>query len=407
MATEGRSVESASAPVSRTLESAGFVHIVARADGDALAASGLLTRALAEHGTPFQVSVDRTVAARTARVRDRTPTADDVTIAIGAIDTDVTRLETADRPATLAALDCVRELGTDPEPVLALAGLVAADIEPGAGESEWVLETAQERGLVSRRPGVAVPTADPVDGLAHTTRLHASWSGTPDATRDALSRLGIDLDAPETLTADDHRAIGSSVALDVVGAEAATAATAETVQRALRPYATPDHTFETVGGYADVLEATARTDPGTGAALALGHEVHEPALAAWREYGRRAHTALETASTSRYNGLFVVEIDDGPVEAVAQIAAACRSPEPTVLAIGEGRQQSADADSNEAAIVTRGDDPLGATVEGVARELGDEGDSRAEYDIGHRRGYLRYDSARDNATIIEAVRELR
>ncbi|WP_137289902.1 exonuclease [Natronorubrum halophilum] len=407
MATEGRSTESPSA-ASRRLESAGFVHVVARADGDALAASGLLARALAERGTPFQVSVDRTVADRTARVRAREPAANDVTIGVGAVDADVTRLDADDRPATLAALEFARELGATPDPVLALAGLVAAGVEPGAGESEWVLETARERGLVERRPGVAVPTADPVDGVAHSTRLCASWSGDIDAARDALAGVAVDLDEPESFDADDHRAIGSAIALDVVGADEADAGAAETVQRALRPYATPEHAFATVGGYADVLEATARAEAGTGAALAMGHDAHEPALEAWREYGRRAQLALEAGSTGRYDGLFVVGVDDGPVEAVARLAVAFRSPEPVVLAIGTG----------ESAIATRNDDALGATVEAVARELetAADADSNADsepshegtiaYDSGRRRGYLRYDTGRDESTIIATVRDL-
>ncbi|WP_436343082.1 exonuclease [Natronorubrum sp. FCH18a] len=396
MSTEGRSAEQSSAPTASVLESAGFVHIVARADGDALAASGLLARALRERETPYQVSVGRTVADRTARVREREPAADDATIGVGAVDAAVTRLETADRPATLAALDLVRDLDATPDPVLALAGLVAAGVEPGAGESEWLLETARERGLVDRRPGLAVPTADPVDGVAHSTRLHAPWSGDTDAARDALDGLGVDLDAPETFGGDDHRAIGSAVALDVIGDDDAAPVAAETIQRGLRPYATPDHGFATVGGYADVLEATARTEPGTGAALAMGHDAHEPALAAWREYGRRAHTALEGASTGRYDGLFVVGIDDGPVAAVARIAAAFRSPEPSVLAVADG----------EAAVATRGDDPLGATVEAVAREFEDVGIPDVAYDSGRRRGYLRYDADVDESTIIATVREL-
>ncbi|SDJ81452.1 exonuclease [Natronorubrum texcoconense] len=396
MSTEGRSAEPSSAPAASVLESAGFVHIVARADGDALAASGLLARALRERDTPYQVSVGRTVADRTARVRDREPAADDATIGVGAVDADITSLETADRPATLAALDLVRDLDATPDPVLALAGLVAADVEPGAGESEWLLESARERGLVDRRPGLAVPTADPVDGLAHSTRLHAPWSGDPDATRDALAGLDIDLEAPETYDGDDHRAIGSAVALDVIGDDDAAPVAAETIQRALRPYATPDHGFATVGGYADVLEATARTEPGTGAALAMGHDAHEPALAAWRADGRDAHAALEGASTGRYDGLFVLGIDDGPVDAVARMAVAFRSPEPSVLAVGNG----------EAAVATRGDERLGATVEAVAREFEDVGIPDVAYDGGRRRGYLRYDADVDESTIIATVREV-
>ncbi|APX95502.1 exonuclease [Natronorubrum daqingense] len=396
MSTEGRSETASSAPAS-ALESASFVHLVARADGDALAASGLLARALAARETPYQVSIGRTVADRTDRVNDRDPTADDATIAVGAVDADVTRLETDDRPATLAALEVVRDLEASPDPVLALAGLVAAGVEPGAGECEWILEAARERELVERRPGLAVPSADPVGGCAHSTQVAAPWSGDPDATRAALDDLDVALDDPDSLADDDYRAIGSAVALDVVGDDRAVDAAAETIQRALRPYATPEHAFETVGGYADVLEATARTEPGTGAALAMGHDAHEPALAAWREYGRRAHTSLEGASTGRYDGLFVLGIDDGPVEAVARLAVSFRSPEPTVLVVAE----------DEAAIATRGDDALGATLEAITRDLKETGAAGVTYDSANRRGYLRYDPDVDQSTIIEIVRALR
>ncbi|PCR91363.1 exonuclease [Natrinema ejinorense] len=421
MSTEGRVVEPASA--TGALESAGFVRVVARADGDGLAASGLLASALEAGETPFQVTVGRTVAERTERVREPT-SQDEVTVVVGTADAttaedDRLQLAATDRPATLEAVDLVRELGSTPDPVLALAGVVAGGSEPGAGESEWLLETARERGLLERRPGVAVPTADPVDGVAHSTRLCAPWSGDLDATREALSDA-VDGE-PDALDADDHRAIGSLVALDAVGAGEATDAAAETIGRALRPYATPEHAFATVGGFADVLEALARTQPGTGTALAMGHDVHEPALEVWREYGRRAHDALADASTGRYDGLFVVGIDDGPVEAIARVVAASRSPEPTVLVVSEGDGPSGDRTGSdggrgEAAIATREATPLGATLEGVARELagtesttdGDddlEAAAGVEYDVGHRRGYLRYDSDVDESTIIATVRE--
>ncbi|ELY99450.1 hypothetical protein [Natrialba asiatica] len=416
------------------IESAGFVRIVTRADGDALAASGILAAALSESEIPFQMTVARTVGDRTDRVRgrdERDSDSDELTVVFGAVDVGnaeaVVRLDSDDRPATLAATDLVREFSADGstavagvDPVLALAGLVAAGVEPGAGESEWLLESARERGLVERRPGVAVPTVDPIDGLANSTRLCAPWSGDPEATRDALAGAGLEFDEPASFGADAHRTIGSLVALDVVGTEAATEAAATSIQRVLQPYAITgtesdsedECAFPTVGGYADVLEATARTEPGTGAALAMGHDAVGPALSAWRTHGKRAHGALETASTGRYDGLFVVDIDDGPVEAVARMAVEFRSPEPTVLAIGDG----------EAAIATRASESasLAATVEAVARELDADG-IRAEYDVGPRRGYLQYgvtvDGAEkdesaageerrvDNSTIIAAVRE--
>ncbi|ELY60206.1 hypothetical protein C491_02870 [Natronococcus amylolyticus DSM 10524] len=392
MSTEGRTAEATPAP----LESAGFVRLVSSADGDALAATGLLARAIREHGTPFQVTVGRTVAERTERATIGEPEADDATIVVGSVDADLeaTRLAATDRAATLEAAELVRELGESPDPVLALAGLVAAGSEPGAGESEWVLETARDRGLVDRRAGVAVPTADPVDGLAHSTRVRAPWSGDPDAVRDAFS--GLELPEPDALGTDDHRAIGSLVALDAVGAEDTVEASARSIGRALKPYATPEGPFATVGGYADVLAATARTEPGTGVALAMGHGVDRAALEAWRTHGRRAHAALDSASVSRHDGLFVLGIEDGPVETVAEIAVAYRSPEPTVLVVGDG----------EAALATRTDESLGSTVEAIARAL--EGDvDGLEYDDGRRRGYLRYDPETDDSTIIATTREFR
>ncbi|OVE86132.1 exonuclease [Natronolimnobius baerhuensis] len=413
MSTDGRSASDST--TASALESASFVRLVTKADGDGLAASGLVARALAARGTPFQVTVGRTVATRTERAQATTGGDGDLTLVVGSTDaTNATRLDTDDRPATLAAVDHVRDLGETPDLVLALAGLVAAGVEPGAGESEWLIETARERGLVERRPGVAIPTADPVDGLAHSTRVSAPWSGDVDATHETLSdAIGADLEAETdraddadasgtTLEHTDHRALGSVVALDAVSAEAATAAAAESIQRVLKPYATPDAPFETVGGYADVLEATAQTEPGTGAALAMGHDAREPALAVWREYGRRAHNALEAASTGRYDGLFVVGIDDGPVEAVAALSTAFRSPEPLVLAVGAG----------EAALATR--EGTLPPLEGVARDLesvlegtGDATDQGVTYDVtaSGRRGYLQYDPAVDETTIIETVRE--
>ncbi|WP_246999440.1 exonuclease [Halosolutus gelatinilyticus] len=397
MSTEGRSAEQTSAAAA--IESASFVRFVTRADGDGLAASGLLARSLADRGTPFQVTIGRTVASRTAKAAASADTdrAGDETIVIGTADADVPRVGTTDRPATFAACEIVRELGATPDPILALAGLAAAGIDPGAGESEWLLEAARDRGLIDRRPGAVVPTADPVDGIAYSTRVRAPWSGDPEATREALGAVAdAARDDPESLDGDDHRAIGSVVALDAVGDETASETAATAIQRALRPYATPDGAFATIGGYADVLAAAARTEPGTGAALTMGHDAVDPALSAWREHGRRAHAALDEASTGRYDGLFVVGTDGGPVEAIARVAAAYRSPEPTALAIGDG----------EAGLAAREDD-LGATVEAVARELADETDGEVEYDGARRRGYLRYDPDVDESTIIATVRGFR
>lgn len=384
MSTTGRHTS----PSDAALESAGFVRIAARADGDALAAAGILARALSELETAFQVTVGRTITERTSRIEDGDDHDDAAaTVAIGAVDADVPRLEVDDRPATLAAVSLVRELGVEPDLALALAGAFTAGVEPGAGETESLLETASDGETVERRPGVAVPTPELADGLAHSTLCHAPWSGDRAATRELLADLGADELAGD-LDDDTHRRVGSLVALEVVGDENTGDRAAAAVTRLLGPHATPAAPFATVGGYADVLAATARTAPGTGVALAIGHDVSEPALEAWRTHATRAHDALAAASTGRYDGLFVVDAGDGPVETVARLAADYRSPEPTVLAVGDG----------EAALYAR-EESIDSALEEVAREL------EAEYDVGNRRGYLQYDPQLEDATVIAAVRD--
>lgn len=389
MSTTGRPAEASEAAA--VIESAGFVRIVVRADGDALAAGGVLARALSDRGTPFQVSVASTVDERTDRVDDGDC---DAAIVVGAVDgdADAVRLDGPDRPASLAAADLARELGATADPVLALAGAFAVGVEPGAGETEWLLENARSADLLERRPGVAVPTADPIDGLAHSGLVRAPWSGDPAATREALSSIGaidsVDATDPSEVGEDDRRRLASIVAVDAVGADEATEAAARAIGRVLRPYATPAAPFATLGGYADVLDAVARSRPGTGVALAIDHGVGEAALEGWRDHGRALHAAIDGASTGRYDGLLVVGIDDGPVESVARTIASYRSPEPVVLAIGDG----------EAAIATRESGSLDAAIEAIARDL------EAAYDAGRRRGYLEYDSSQEEKTIIDAVR---
>ena len=366
------------------LRSGEFVRIVTRADGDAIAAAGLLARALARDGTPFQITTGATIGDRTARLQEEI---EGVTVSIGPHDhsetdpgtTAETHLSIAatDRPATLAVADHLKTLEATGDPLLTLAGTVAAGIDPGAGETEWLLERALagDAPLIERRPGVGVPTTDMVDGLAHTGACLAPWSGDEDAVAALLEAVP----AAPTDGDVDHRTIGSLVALEAVGDPAASEHAATAIGRFLHPYAITGADgsvpFVTLEGYADVLRATADCEPGTGVALAMGHDVSTSALDAWRACGRRAHTAIEGASTGRYDGLFVVGIDDGPVRTVARLVSAYRSPEPTTLVIG----------NDEAAIRTRGDRSLGSTLEAVARDLGIE----TAYDVGRRGGHIR------------------
>ena len=372
MSATGREPTPATSPgdLAGSLREAAFVRLVSDATGEALAATGLLARALDD--TPFQASV-----VRPFEDPDRT-TETDITIAIGR--TQPTADVTLTDRAAATAFETARELGATTDPALALAGTIAAGAVDGT-----VAEAAEQAGL-EHRPGVAVPTADLADGLAHSTLFVAPFSGDADAARATLADLGLDADRIQSadLSADDHRCLASLVALAVT-ADAPPRA-ADAVQRALRP--TVGGPFETVGGYADVLDAVAREEPGTAVALALGHEaVREDALAAWRSHATRAHEAVSEATTGRYDGLFVARGDAMPTGTVARLLADFRAPEPVTLVV---------TDTEAAARATDGRD-ISETMHAAAETIG--GDAVGTGD----RARARFDAS--TADFIEAFRE--
>jgi len=205
--------------VAAACRNAGLVRLVGTADGDGLAAVGVLARALSAAAIPFQASV--------TRFPDPTTGTDaDATVTVGASGGDVAVDAT---PASVPAFAAARELAPDAaDPVLALAGAVAAGAVPG-DDGVGLLEAARDAG-VERRPGLALPVADAAEGLAHSTLVHLPCSGDADAARAALADVAGDDGSPES-----RKRAASMVALRAV-ADAPTR-TAHAVERALRPYA--------------------------------------------------------------------------------------------------------------------------------------------------------------------------
>lgn len=371
MSTTRTATDSAPDAVAAALTEAPFVRVLARADGDALAAAGLLARALRACDVPFQIHAapnptpDPTREALTVTTGVSTPAAD------YALARDV-------EPASVAAATVSRHLGVDPDPVLGLAGALAAGSVPGADGTDQLLAAAQDRALVDRRPGVAVPTAALADGIAHSTLLSAPFSGDPEAAHTALTPLDLPMDDDGSvrtdLAAEDHRRVASLVAVDVLSAEEAVSDAADAIDRAVHPLATPDGPFTTLGGYADVLGAVAREQPGTGVALALAHEqAAEAALDAWRRHATAVHASLQTATTGRYDGLLVArldgDLDAGRLATAARLLLAFRSPEPVTLAVA----------GTTAAAVSDTDRELGRTMaRAVERLVGDTGTTPAD-----------------------------
>ncbi|WP_231754679.1 hypothetical protein, partial [Halapricum sp. CBA1109] len=305
MSTTGRPTSEPPSPsdIAPRLRDAGFVRLVAAADGDALAAAGVLADALDALAVPFQLTV-----ARPWDRADRTTDAD-LTVALGGPATDADVAITGHgQPASHTAFEVSGQPASTPTPCWRWPASRPPTARPATSPSR------RRRN----RPGVAVPTDDTADGLAHSTLFHAPFSGDPEAATAALS--DVDTDAE-----DADRRVASLLALSVVGDDETTPRGADAVERALRPY--DGGPFGTVGGYADVLDAVAKADPGTAAALALGAGVETAALDAWRDHARAAHEAIRTATTGRYDGLTVLRSEAAmPVATVTRLVRDYRAP---------------------------------------------------------------------------------
>ena len=249
--------------------------------------------------------------------------------------------------------------GYGDDPVLEDVSFEVAAGETVESASE-ALDAAADR--VQRRPGVAIPTEAYPAGLAASTLLHAPFSGNESAAAGLVAELR-DTDDSEAF----DRRLASLVAIDTVTAEGATGRAAEQVERALRPYATPDGPFDTLGGYADVLEAVARTAPGTGTRLVLGRGGSDEALDAWRSHGETVHRLLREADTARHHGLTVLGVpgaDPAALPAVARLSRDFRSPESLVLVVTDGAAAAAGTDGVDEAIAAAAE-AVGGTGHGT------------------------------------------
>ena len=369
----------AASELAERLAEAPFVRIVAGASGDALAASGLVVAAVSARDVPFQVSVVRTRDDAASRLSAGEP--DDVAVAIGCapdtgIETNAISVPGIDDPASVTVAAASRELGIEPDPTAVLVGIVASGARPA--DYPTVYEAAG--GEASRTAGVGLPTADLADGLAHTTLAQASFSGDELAAGAALADLAD----------DDPRTVASLLVFETLGRDGTTPRSGTAIERALRPHATPEGTFASVEGYADVLDCVAKTRPGIALALAIGRDVRVEALEAWREHASAARETVRTASTSRYDGLFVAQADDAPVETTARLLRDFRSPEPVALVLADGEAGVAAVDGHDVGSITN---EAATAVGGTAGAAAGNG----------RRGYARFECGTDE--FLTAFRE--
>ena len=443
--TKMPTIDGSAESVATTLADTAFVRVICRSDGDAIAAAGLLARALRRENTPFQIRADQFGQADPT-INDQD---DDCCIALGLshpaadininpVEQSVTRsvyavtealsasqhastsasasVSGSDTPGDVSREDVDIDADTTIPPtdtLLAVSGIVTTGVSLEAesvistqaqeqtqtqsrkkdksGFATALLETITKTDTISidQHPGVGIPVGNIVDGLAHSTLIHASFSGDIDATRAMIAEIDIDADVNDDsdnqdgstdamslidLSTEDQRTIASAVTIDVIKTSTAAIGTAISLERALHPQYLPDGPMTTIEGYADVLRAVSRERPGTAIALAISHDANDAALTAWREHAQAVHHILETAHTGRYDGVYVLRcytqdetesqgrdtapntnkmsdtiesrttkltesIDDtstpGRLLTVAELASRYQTPEPLVLALGK------------------------------------------------------------------------
>jgi len=320
MATTGQSAERGAddAAIASTLCDATVAHFVSHADGDSVAAAGLLATAVSP-ATPVQISTVRTVSHGQDRIEDSP--ASTISVGFDAPSAD-TSLEAESN--ALAAFEIAEDIDSA-DPILALAGAIAAGISPHGA----ALEDALDAG-VHRRPGVGIPTADLADGLAHSTLFHADVSDDEQRAGALLAELGL----PAELEDGSHRRLASAVSLTTTESPAPESAVSA-IETVLRPHVIPDGPFQTVEGVADVLDGLSRAEPGLASALALGLGDRNDVLDAWRDHARATHEAVRLGDRTRVPDLVIVESDGGDPWTTARLVRDFRTAEPAALVLGD------------------------------------------------------------------------
>ncbi len=348
------------AALAAAIQEAPLCHLIVRTEGDALASAAILANACETSGTAYHARPIRT----RDELRARLDTVDEAAqpIVLGATVPDEPSINET-TPSSLVAADVATELGVSPDPVLTLAGVVAAGEYP-----ETLGESIYESASLERRPGIASPTDDPIDGLTHTMLAHGEYSARPEVAHAAVA----DLDVDDRLSTDGRRMIASLLAISIASDGDLSDRGADAVERALRPHDI-DGPVATLEGYADVLSALALERPGLGLALGLGTGTADSAIEIWREHATRAHEAVRSASVARHDGIVVARVD-AAVETTARLVRDFRSPEPVVLAIDETAGEAAitGIDTSvghlfETAVDEVGGDALGSGPTGFAR----------------------------------------
>lgn len=291
------------------LASADLVRLAVPPTADSIAATGILTRALAERGIPHHASISPTGSIADPH--------DAHCVAVGAARNP--GVDACLRPgsATVSVAEQVRSLGQDPHPELLAAGSLFS--RPDV--------VAADRGA-TRTAGVGVAVADVADGLAHATLVHGPFSGDPAL---AAAWLG-------EVDEEDGRRLGSAVALSTIAEAGAAPRVPYMIERFIHPIRTANAPFETAAGTADVLDVVAACDPGLALAVACGQRTARgAALEAWRAASERIHRTIRAAEPEPHTGIDILRVSNVCAAPLARLSLDVLTTQPTVAVLTEDR----------------------------------------------------------------------
>lgn len=270
--------------------SADFVRIHTREAPDSLVAAGLLARYCYDQGIPFHVrprGVSAQVPAEGDLSGDNTV---DVALPGGTSDTD--------GPVCYRVYEFLTELDATPDPFYTLAGITAADYDPGT-----VAPSILEAAVSSQDPGIGIPTTNWVMGLAYSTLQHTDYSGDVDATRATLEAYGIS--DPSTASPKVH---ASFAAVTSVTSAISTSQSATGLNRFLKPHLI-DHPYQSIEGYSDIIRVLSQPRPGHVLSLALPNPDYDAIRSHWQTYAAQAHNAVQTATPTATDHYYRADID--------------------------------------------------------------------------------------------------
>ena len=283
--------------LARRLTDMPFVEICVAPSLGAIAATGIVTAGCTAQHVPFQASIDL----------DPTDHSTDEQLAIGAYPAPDNGVHIPLESAVAEAQHIVDtwDMGSD-QPLLDAMRVLGADPETNRSTD-----------------GLGVPTRDTPAGISHSTLVHGPFSNDPETATTYHEQVD-----------GEPVAFASVIALETL--QMSNQRAADAIGRVLGPISTPDSSFETAAGTADVLDVLSETDPGLALALVCGQPgVREQAITHWQQVAADIHEHAAAIQPDDDAVIVTIDADVAAPGVLARLVRDFRSEAPVTLVTSE------------------------------------------------------------------------